>query len=139
MLLAGGMEDHRRRLGFWEAGADFFAPELPDVGAGEEEGAVGFSVCDLLQPRVEGAEELSADAYVVGGGGEFELDRLGGHASTIVAQSGPLPPKVCKVRTDKDLSILGPASDRGLVWVFWMCLKHTGFGVRIVQTIFGCK
>ena len=41
---------------------------------------------------MEGAEEVLADGDVVGGGGEFEMDRLGGHAGTMVAQWGPPSP-----------------------------------------------
>ena len=67
VLLAGGVEEDRRRLGFRERGLDFFAPELPDVGTGDEEGAEGLSGGKLDQARVEGAEEVATDCDVVGG------------------------------------------------------------------------
>ncbi len=74
VFFAGGVEEDGGGLRFGERGADFFAPERPDVGAGDEEGAVGIAAHDFLEARVEGAEEVLADGDVVLGGGGVEAD-----------------------------------------------------------------
>lgn len=49
-----------------EGGEDGFGPELPDLGRGDDEGAVGLGGVELFEAGGEGAEEAGADGDIVG-------------------------------------------------------------------------
>jgi hypothetical protein len=59
-----------------EAGQNVFAPELPDVGAGDEERTEGLAGGELPELRMEGAEEVAADGDGVVGGRCGEVEGL---------------------------------------------------------------
>ena len=84
--LAGGVEEDYGLAGAFggEGGEDGLGPQLPDLGRGDDEGAVGLGGVELFEAGGEGAEEAGADGDIVGCRGRF--DGNGRHDTAMVSQ-----------------------------------------------------